>query len=88
MSVCSVTVQFTGTSLTWVTKMSPRYGKARLTLDGGTPTIVDLYSATEVWQQKVWQSGTLEQGTHTVTIELDRHQESFGCRLQHRNRCL
>ncbi len=64
----SVTVTFTGTSFVWVTKKSPVYGKARLILDGGAPTIVDLYSAKEVWQQKVWQSGTLSSGTHTVTI--------------------
>jgi N-acetylmuramoyl-L-alanine amidase len=68
-SGASVTVRFTGTSFAWVTKKNPKYGIARLTLDGGTPTIVDLYSATEVWQQTVWKSADLEQGTHTVKIE-------------------
>ncbi len=69
VSGASITIKFTGTSFTWVTKKNPKYGKARLTLDGGIPTIIDLYSATEVWQQKVWQSTNLKQGTHTVKIE-------------------
>jgi N-acetylmuramoyl-L-alanine amidase len=69
VSGSSVTIKFTGTSFAWVTKKNPKYGKARLTLDGGTPTIIDLYSPTEVWQQKVWQITDLEQGDHAVKIE-------------------
>jgi N-acetylmuramoyl-L-alanine amidase len=69
VSGASVTIEFTGTSFAWVTKKNPKYGKARLTLDGGIPTIIDLYSATEVWQQKVWQNTNLKQGIHTVKIE-------------------
>ena len=29
---------------------------------------MDLYSATALWRQPVWQSGTLSSGSHTVTI--------------------
>ena len=45
------------------------YAKAKVTLDGGSPVTVDLYSATVVWQQKVWSSGLLVNGAHTVKIQ-------------------
>ncbi len=65
----SVTVTFVGSSLSWIAKKSPVYGKAKVTLDGGTPMVVDLYSAKELWKQKVWETKTLVPGTHTVKIE-------------------
>jgi hypothetical protein len=45
------------------------YGKAKVTLDGATPVIIDLYAAKELWRQKVWETKTLVPGTHTVKIE-------------------
>jgi uncharacterized protein YkwD len=68
-SGASVTVYFDGTSLTWIAKKSPVYGKARVTVDGGSPVLVDLYSSSVKWQQKVWSTGTLPQGNHVVKIE-------------------
>ncbi len=65
----SVTVTFVGSYLSWIAKKSPVYGKARVTLDAGTPVLVDLYSAKEVWKQKVWETKPLVPGTHTVKIE-------------------
>jgi N-acetylmuramoyl-L-alanine amidase len=65
----SVTAKFTGTYLGWIAKKSPAYGKAKVTLDGGTPVTVDLHSASTLWKQRVWQTGTLTSGTHTVKIE-------------------
>jgi putative cell wall-binding protein len=65
----SVTVKFTGTYLAWIAKKSPVYGKAKVTLDGGTPATVDLYSTSTLWQQKVWETGALATGAHTVKIE-------------------
>ncbi len=65
----SVTVHFTGTALTWIAKKSPVYGKAKVTIDGGDPVIVDLYGASVLWRQKVWDTGTLDSGAHTVKIE-------------------
>ena len=64
----SVTIRFTGTHLSWIAKRSPLYGKAKVTLDGKSIGTVDLYSATAQWQQKVWGTGTLAFGSHTVTI--------------------
>jgi N-acetylmuramoyl-L-alanine amidase len=68
VSGASITARFTGTYLAWVTKKSPVYGIAEVVLDGGDPQTVDLYNSSEVWQQTVWNTGTLDDGSHTVTI--------------------
>ena len=65
---CSVTVRFSGIGMTWIAKTSPAYGQAKVTVDGGTAKTVDLYSASTVWKKKVWDSGALEAGAHTVVI--------------------
>jgi hypothetical protein len=65
---CSVTVRFSGIGMTWIAKASPAYGQAKVTVDGGTAQTVDLYSASTVWKKKVWDSGALEAGAHTVVI--------------------
>jgi beta propeller repeat protein len=65
----SVTVSFTGTHLAWIAKTSPVYGKAKVTLDDTAPVTVDLYSAAALYKRPVWNTGTLESGTHTVKIE-------------------
>ena len=43
----SVTVNFDGTYLAWVTKKHPAYGIASLVLDGGAPVTVDLYRSAQ-----------------------------------------
>ncbi len=40
-----------------------------MTLDGGNPVTVDLFSAGTVYAQKVWETGMLVPGTHTIRIE-------------------
>jgi trimeric autotransporter adhesin len=40
-----------------------------VTADGGDSKMVDLYGATTQWQQKVWDTGAVAPGTHTVKIE-------------------
>jgi hypothetical protein len=65
----SLSVQFTGIYVCWIARKSAVSGIARLTIDGGTPQMVDLYSAGTVYQQKVWNSGILPYGVHRVTIE-------------------
>jgi uncharacterized protein YkwD len=65
----SVTVKFTGTYLAWITRKGTGYGYAKVTVDGGTSTNVDLYSSSTAYQQKVWNTGTLSNTTHTVRIE-------------------
>ena len=67
-SAGSCTVSFNGTYLAWLGKKSPKYGKARLTLDGVGKGMVDLYGAADMYG-KVWETETLSSGTHTLKIE-------------------
>jgi hypothetical protein len=64
----SLTVSFDGTYLAWIAKRSPSYGQADVTLDGTKLGAVDLYAPTSGWQMKVWGTGRLKPGLHTVTI--------------------
>jgi len=64
----SVTVRFVGTKLDWVGKKGPAYGEASVAMDGGTAVTVDLSAAKALWQQDVWNTGTLVSGIHVVTI--------------------
>jgi hypothetical protein len=79
----AVTASFYGTSLAWIAKQGPSYGRAKLTIDGGTPTTVDLYAAQVLYQQTVWTSGTLSDGLHTVKIEWtgDKDEAASGANI-------
>ena len=65
----SVDIEFDGASITFLGKKGPTYGIAKVTLDGGSPTLVDLYNATIVYKQTMWTSGFLAPGRHAVKIE-------------------
>jgi hypothetical protein len=67
-SAASVTIRFIGTRLALIAKRSPKYGKAKVTLDGSSTT-VDLYSGADSWQQNVYDTHSLTSGAHTVKIE-------------------
>jgi cell wall-associated NlpC family hydrolase/putative cell wall-binding protein len=64
----SASITFKGTYLAWIAKKSNQYGIAKVTVDGDDKGTVDLYSSTAVFAQNVWNTGTLADGTHTVTI--------------------
>jgi Tol biopolymer transport system component len=61
-------ISFEGRGVTWVAKTGPVYGKAEVSLDGGVPVVVDLYSAAELFRREVYDSGELADGPHTLTI--------------------
>jgi hypothetical protein len=63
-----VTVRFTGRYLAWVAKTCPWYGRAQVTLDGGPPVTVDLYSSSTVWKKQVYDTGLLTDEPHTLVI--------------------
>jgi hypothetical protein len=65
----SVTVEFTGVSLVFVTRTGRNLGRARMTVDDGLPVTVDCYSPTWGYQQVLWATDPLEPGPHTVKIE-------------------
>ncbi len=65
----AVNITFRGTALALIANMGSVYGKARLSLDGGAPFLVDLYSAGSLYQQMVYCTGALDEGTHNLTIQ-------------------
>jgi hypothetical protein len=75
----SVDSTFTGTSIGWVTSLNTNYGKARVQIDGGEWTVVDLYGPF-TFNKTVWTSGMLAEGTHTIRIERTglKHDSSSG----------
>jgi hypothetical protein len=65
----SITVCFRGTSVAYIAKKAYVYGVASLTLDDRAPVEVDLDYPVAQYQQRVWESGTLPAGTHTLRVE-------------------
>ena len=65
----SITITFDGTGLTWIATMGPSCGIARVVLDRGTAVLVDLYASKRLYQQKVYGTGVLVNGPHTLQIE-------------------
>jgi len=60
---------FSGTGIKWVTRTNNFSGIGQVYLDGTAVAKVDLYSATQQYQQVVWSTSTLTDGTHTIRIE-------------------
>jgi hypothetical protein len=67
----SVTIQFSGISIGFITRTGLALGKVKITLDSGSPFLIDCYSAEPAYQQIVWAADPLEPGTHYVKIECD-----------------
>ena len=65
----SVTATFTGTYLAWVGQRDRARGVVTVTIDGGPAVSVDLQGISTPHQQKLWDTGRLAEGAHTVTIE-------------------
>jgi peptidoglycan hydrolase-like protein with peptidoglycan-binding domain len=64
----SVTITFNGTRLDWIATKGTTTGIADVYLDGVLKKTVNLASATAVYQQRVWSTGTLNTGEHVVKI--------------------
>lgn len=67
-----VTITFTGQKLYWYATTGPGLGKADVSVDSGPVQVVDLAGDTTQYQQKVWNTGMLESGTHTVQISWNK----------------
>lgn len=59
---------FTGTSIAWISTMSPRRGIADIEIDGVPSGSVDLYSPTQISRQVVFATTGLSPGPHQMTI--------------------
>ena len=67
-SPATALISFTGSQLDLIATKGFTMGKARVTVDGAASVVVDFYNPTTLRQQKVWSTGTLSQGAHTVTV--------------------
>jgi hypothetical protein len=65
----SVTLKFTGVSIDVVTRMGLAVGNIKVTLDGGTPFMIDCYSDEAAYQQLMVIADPLDNGVHTVKLE-------------------
>jgi O-glycosyl hydrolase len=66
----SVTVAFDGTQISFFGGRSSDSGRAAISVDGGSETIVDLYSATRQGNQLLYTSPVLPSGTHTLKVRV------------------
>jgi stage II sporulation protein D len=64
----SITATFRGTSLTWIATKGRTMGAAYVSVDGKTAVKVDLARSSVAYQQRVWSTGTLSSGVHTVKV--------------------
>ncbi len=62
------TLTFKGTSVRWVTRMARSNGISRVEIDGTRVATVDAYSRTTQYRVRVFDSGPLPFGEHTVSI--------------------
>ncbi len=67
----SATISFNGTYLGWIATRGTTLSKAEVSLDGGRPVTIDLAASAVAYREKVWNTGTLAEGPHTVKISWD-----------------
>ena len=67
----AVLVTFTGTTVNVIATKGPSYGGLKVTLDGNAANavIVDLYSATAAYQQKVYAKSGLTNTSHSLRLD-------------------
>ncbi len=65
----SASITFTGTEVRYVATTGPSFGLAKLTLDGGSPVYVDLYSSSLRYKRILWSSFDLDAGRHVLTVD-------------------
>ncbi|MHB1125645.1 MAG: fibronectin type III domain-containing protein [Bacillota bacterium] len=61
---------FYGTGVEWLTDTGYNRGIAKVTLDGGDPVLVDLYSSNWAYQVRVYKRQGLALGKHTLRVEV------------------
>jgi hypothetical protein len=62
------TITFSGTRCLLEGKIGPDQGQAWVNVDGGSWTVIDNYAQTAAWQQVIFDTGTVPNGTHVITV--------------------
>ncbi len=70
-AAASLVVVFSGVQLDWMATTGPGMGLVDVSVDGGPATTVDLSGAATLYQQLVWSTGVLANGTHLVEFSLN-----------------
>ena len=65
-----VTLRFHGDEVRWIGSRGPEHGVARVSVDGGEPTSVDLHHTTNEYGVECFVARGLESGEHSITIEV------------------
>jgi hypothetical protein len=63
-----VTIPFRGSGISWIGYRGPDAGIASVQIDGGTPTQVDMYAPSAVFQPVVFTKTGMTDGDHTLVI--------------------
>ncbi|MFI0939709.1 glycoside hydrolase family 2 TIM barrel-domain containing protein [Streptomyces sp. NPDC021020] len=66
----TATVSFWGTGVRVISPKGGNQGIAEISVDGGAVTRVDLYAASKLFAQKVFERTGLAEGGHTVTVRV------------------
>lgn len=77
------TLKFRGASISWSGYRGPDAGIARVQLDGGAITEIDLYAPRQKFQEVVYSAAGLADTTHSLTIEATgrKNEASTGTRV-------
>lgn len=59
---------FEGKRILWFSKLGDNCGRAEVSIDGGSPQIVDTYCSDDVWGVCVFRSELAKPGKHTIRI--------------------
>jgi hypothetical protein len=73
-------------NVAWISTKGPDRGRANVSVDGGAPTMVDLYATTQQKAAVVWVANGLTTGaTHTVVVTVlgASNTASVGSRVDH-----
>jgi hypothetical protein len=60
-------IRFTGTQVSLIYSKYTSRGNIEITIDGGTPVLLNQYGSSLQWQQR-WDSPLLSEGTHTMIL--------------------
>lgn len=82
-STGSVSLTFTGTGVTWISRLTESSGIARVSIDGVFVKNVDRYAPQAAYQQAVFTTSGLSMGQHTIELAWtnNRNPKATGANL-------
>jgi hypothetical protein len=80
----TASISFTGRSVRLIGSLSYKHGHAEVTIDGGPPTTVDLYTVGKVSRAVLFERYDLPAGEHVLTVRVtgNRHPDATDHRIE------